>query len=140
VCVDTGVVTIEKVICVDDAGRLISPELVMGQIVGGFAQGVGEAMMEQVHYDADGQLLTGSFMDYAMPRADTVPPLEIHGYETHSPTNLLGAKGVGEAGTIGAPPALLNAVIDALSPLGVEDLQMPMTSHNIWQAIQKAKR
>ena len=140
ICRDTGVPTVEKVVCVDDAGCLILPELVHGQITGGFAQGLGEAMMEQVQYDAEGQLLTGSFMDYAMPRADTVPPLEIHGFETHSPTNILGAKGVGEAGTIGAPPALLNAVIDALGPLGIEDLQMPLTSYRIWLAIQDAKK
>jgi carbon-monoxide dehydrogenase large subunit len=97
-------------------------------------------MMERIVYDDDGQLLTGSFMDYAMPRARDVPHLEVHTIETPSPMNLLGAKGVGEAGTIGAPAAILNAALDALAPLGVTDLQMPLTPHRIWEAIKDSQK
>ncbi|WP_461404419.1 xanthine dehydrogenase family protein molybdopterin-binding subunit [Falsiruegeria mediterranea] len=139
ICAETGTPTVEKIACVDDTGRIINPDLVKGQVQGGFAQGLGEALMEQVVFDEDGQLLTGSFMDYAMPRADDVPSLAMHTFETLSPLNALGAKGVGEAGTIGAPPAILNAAIDALSPLGVTDLNMPLTAHSLWQAMQEAK-
>ncbi|WP_164660705.1 xanthine dehydrogenase family protein molybdopterin-binding subunit [Tropicibacter sp. Alg240-R139] len=140
ICADTGTPSLEKIACVDDTGRIINPDLVKGQIQGGFAQGLGEALMEQVEFDEDGQLLTGSFMDYAMPRACDVPHLDMHTFETPSPLNALGAKGVGEAGTIGAPPAILNAAIDALSPLGVTDLNMPLTAHALWQAMQEAKQ
>lgn len=136
---ETGVPTIEQAVAVDDTGRIINPILVAGQVQGGFAQGLGEAMMEQVIYDEDGQLLTGSFMDYALPRASDMPHLAQHTFETPSPMNALGAKGVGEAGTIGAPAAILNAAIDALRPLGVEDLQMPLTSQSLWHAIQSAE-
>ncbi|MEX0368292.1 MAG: xanthine dehydrogenase family protein molybdopterin-binding subunit [Ruegeria sp.] len=135
---DTGVPKIHHASCMDDAGRLINPMMVEGQIRGGFAQGFGEAMMEALRYE-DGQLLTGSLMDYALPRAADLPPLAIHKIETPTDANALGAKGVGEAGTIGAPAALLNAAIDALSPLGVTDLQMPLTSLSLWQAIRTAE-
>ncbi len=137
---ETGTPRLERVTCVDDAGRIINPSLVDGQIRGGFAQGLGEALMECVVYDEDGQLLTGSFMDYALPRALDVPALEIHKIETPSPMNALGAKGVGEAGTIGAPAAILNAAVDALSPLGVRDLTMPLTSQTLWQAMWAAEQ
>lgn len=140
VCPDTGAATIEQATCLDDTGTIIDAALVKGQILGGFAQGFGEAMMEQVVHDADGQLLTGSFMDYAMPRAIDVPTLDINTTETPSPMNLLGAKGVGEAGTIGAPAAILNAAIDALSPMGVTDLQMPLTPYRLWQAMKDASK
>ncbi|MGR3502379.1 xanthine dehydrogenase family protein molybdopterin-binding subunit [Pseudaestuariivita sp.] len=136
---ETGMVAVQKVACLDDAGTLIVPELAHGQIVGGFAQGFGEALMEAVHHDADGELLTGSFMDYALPRATDVPPLDIHTAETPSPTNLLGAKGLGEAGTIAAPAVLLSAVLDALAPLGITDLDMPLTPCKVWSAMQDAK-
>ncbi|WP_146344876.1 xanthine dehydrogenase family protein molybdopterin-binding subunit [Phaeobacter marinintestinus] len=136
---DTGVPTLERIICVDDTGTIVNPQLVKGQILGGIAQGIGEAMLENVVYDADGQLLTGSFMDYAMPRATDMAPTALHSFEIPSPTNILGAKGVGEAGTIGAPAAILNAAIDALSPLGVTDLQMPLTSETLWRAIRTAE-
>ncbi|MEX0319355.1 MAG: xanthine dehydrogenase family protein molybdopterin-binding subunit [Ruegeria sp.] len=135
---ETGAPTVHHVSCMDDAGRLINPMMVEGQIRGGFAQGFGEAMMEALHYE-DGQLLTGSLMDYALPRAADLPPLAIHKMETPTDANALGTKGVGEAGTIGAPAALLNAAIDALSPLGVTDLQMPLTSLPLWQAIRAAE-
>ncbi|TLP59399.1 xanthine dehydrogenase family protein molybdopterin-binding subunit [Parasedimentitalea maritima] len=136
---DTGVPSIERAVAVDDTGRIINPMQVAGQVLGGFAQGLGEALMEQVIYDEDGQLLTGSFMDYALPRAGDMPLLSQHTFQTPSPMNALGAKGVGEAGTIGAPAAILNAAIDALCPLGVEDLQMPLTSQTLWRAIQAAE-
>lgn len=136
---DTGTPTITRLTCIDDAGRIVNPMMAEGQIRGGFAQGFGEAMMEALHYE-DGQLLTGSLMDYAVPHAADLPPLTIHKMETPTDANLLGAKGVGEAGTIGAPAALLNAAVDALSPLGVTDLQMPLTSLSLWQAIQTARK
>ena len=137
---DTGVIKIEKITCVDDAGVAINPMLVEGQIMGGIAQGIGEAMMEQIVYNEDGQLLTGSLMDYALPRADDVPPVKISKLETASPLNLLGAKGIGEGGTIGAPAAILNAAFDALRSLGVQDLQMPLTAEKIWQAMNAAAK
>lgn len=136
---DTGAAKIEEAICLDDAGVVIDAQAVADQITGGFAQGAGEALMEALHYDADGQLLTASLMDYAVPRASDMPPLSLHGIETPSPMNPLGAKGVGEAGTIGAPAAILNAAIDALAHLGVTDLQMPLRSQTLWQAIKDAK-
>ena len=139
ICAETGTPAIERAVCIDDVGTLIDAQLVDGQIIGGFAQGIGEALMEQITYDVDGQLLSGSLMDYALPRAVDVPALQIHKMHTPSPLNLLGAKGVGEAGTIGAPAAVLNAAIDALSPLGITDLQMPLTPATLWQAIKDAQ-
>ncbi|MEN0087026.1 MAG: xanthine dehydrogenase family protein molybdopterin-binding subunit [Pseudomonadota bacterium] len=141
VCVDadTGEIDIIDVFNADDAGRIVNPAFALGQIRGGFAQGLGEALMEQIVYDEHGQLLTGSLMDYALPRADQMPPLQVEKLETPSPMNSLGAKGIGEAGTIGAPPAIFHAVLDALSPLGVTDLQMPLTPARVWQAIQDAQ-
>ncbi len=138
--VETGVLVVEHIWCVDDAGVIVNPMLAEGQIVGGIAQGLGEAMMERIVYDDQGQLVTGSLMDYALPRATDMPPITLDKIETPAPFNPLGAKGIGEAGTIGAPPAILNAAIDALQPLGVEDLQMPLTSETIWQAIRSAKK
>jgi len=132
---DTGTLHIHKAHCIDDAGTLISPAHAHGQILGGFAQGFGEATMEQIIYDDDHQLLTGSFMDYALPRAKDVPPLTIETQQTPSPTNLLGAKGIGEAGTIGAPPAILAATQDAI---GVHNLQMPLSPFRVWQAMKDA--
>lgn len=136
---DTGAITLERLDCVDDTGRVINPALVKGQILGGLAQGLGEALMEAVEIDADGEVLTGSFMDYAMPRADDMPPVAFHKMETPSPLNLLGAKGVGEAGTISAPAAILNAALDALRPLGVKDLTMPLTPCKVWAAMRDAR-
>lgn len=143
VCVDvdrdTGAAQITSATCLDDVGRVVNPAFVEGQIRGGFAQGFGEAMMEEVVYDADGQLLTGSLMDYALPRAADMPELTIHTTAHPSPLNALGAKGVGEAGTIGAPVAILNAVLDALRPVGVRHLDMPLTPCKIWTAIRAAQ-
>ncbi|MFK8031310.1 MAG: xanthine dehydrogenase family protein molybdopterin-binding subunit [Gammaproteobacteria bacterium] len=135
---ETGVIEIESANCIDDVGTIINPLLVEGQIMGGFAQGIGEALLEELKYDEYGQLLTGSLTDYALPRADNIPKLSISKLVTPSPNNTLGAKGVGEAGTIGAPAAILNAAIDALRPIGVTSLEMPLTSHRIWQAINNA--
>jgi len=137
---DTGVVSVEQLVCVDDAGVLVNPMLVEGQIVGGIAQGLGEVLMERVVYDDEGQLLTGSLLDYALPRADSMPAIRLETMQTPSPMNALGAKGVGEAGTIGTPPAVLNAVLDALAPLGVNHLDLPLTSESVWRAIKRSAR
>ena len=134
----TGRVTLERLVCVDDAGTVVNPRLVDGQIAGGLAQGIGEALLERVAYDPFGQPLTGSLMDYALPRADDIPAIELDRMCTPSPFNTLGAKGAGEAGTIGAPPAIVNAVLDALAPLGVEHVDMPLTPERVWQAIRAA--
>ncbi len=135
---DTGTLTVERLAAVDDAGTIIAPMLAEGQVVGAIAQGLGEAVMERIVYDADGQLLTGSLMDYALPRAADMPPVALATMETPAPFNALGAKGIGEAGTIGAPPAILNAALDALYPLGVTELTLPLTSESIWRAIKTA--
>ena len=135
---DTGVLTVEKIVWVDDAGVVVNPMLVEGQMIGGLAQGLGEAMLERIVYDEDGQLVTASFMDYAMPRAVHMPELQLAKIETPSPFNYLGAKGVGEAGNVGVPAAIVNAVVDALSPFGVTHMDMPLTSERIWTAMQTA--
>jgi carbon-monoxide dehydrogenase large subunit len=114
---------------------MVNPVQVEGQIRGGFAQAVGETMLEAIALDADGQLLTGSFMDYAMPRADDLPPLALSHSETPSPMNPLGAKGVGEAATTGAPAALINAITDAFRPTGKAPPQMPFSPSRIWDAL-----
>ena len=134
----TGQVVPERLYYVDDAGTVVNPLLADGQIAGGIAQGVGEALLERIVYDADGQMLSGSLMDYALPRADDVPDVRLDRMSTPSPFNTLGAKGVGEAGTIGAPPAIVNAVLDALASLGVEHLDMPLTPERVWRAIREA--
>ena len=131
----TGVLTVERVTWVDDAGIVVNPMLVEGQLRGGFAQGLGTALSEQIVYDAEGQLLTASLMDYAVPRASDIPELVIDKIAVPSPANALGAKGVGEAGCIGAPAAIINAAVDALSPYGVIHLDAPLTSEKIWHAL-----
>jgi aerobic carbon-monoxide dehydrogenase large subunit len=137
---DTGALDIVRYVVVDDVGTVVNPLGLKGQIHGGVAQGLGQALMEQVVYDREsGQNLTGSFMDYAMPRADTMPYMEITSNPVPTKRNPLGAKGAGEAGTVGALPAIVNAVIDALAPLGVKSLEMPATSARIWQAIKEAQ-
>jgi carbon-monoxide dehydrogenase large subunit len=138
---DTGAVRIVRHTVVDDVGRMVNPMLVKGQIHGGVVQGLGQALYEELAYDAEtGQLLAGSFMDYAMPRAEDVPLFEVDSHEVPTAVNPLGAKGVGEAGTVGALPALANAVNDALAPLGVRHLDMPFTPARVWAAIQRARR
>jgi len=131
----TGVVTIDRWTAVDDFGKLINPMIVEGQVHGGIAQGVGQALLEGAHYNSDGQLVTASFMDYCMPRADDLPSFKIETIETASPSNPLGIKGCGEAGAIGAPPAVINALTDAL---GHEDVAMPATPQAVWRAAKKA--
>lgn len=135
----TGQIALERLYHVEDAGTVVNPRLVDGQIAGGIAQGIGEALLENVVYDPDGQLLTGSLVDYALPRADDMPALRLDRMCTPSPFNPLGAKGVGEAGTIGAPPAVVNAVLDALAPLGVEHIDMPLRPERVWRAIHEAR-
>ncbi len=136
----TGAVSLERYSVVDDVGRIVNPMLVKGQIHGGIAQGVGQALFEALVYDRGGQLLTGSFMDYAMPRADDLPSFDVDSFEVPTQVNPLGAKGVGEAGTVGALAALLNAVNDALAPLGVRHLDMPVTPERVWRAMSEARR
>ena len=133
---ETGRPSLEKIVWVDDAGHIVHPELAKGQLIGGLAQGLGQAMFEKVVYDESGQLLTGSLMDYAVPRADDMPEFDIDSFCTPSPNNLLGAKGVGEAGCIGIPAALMNAARDALSPLGERTLQFPLTAEQFWRVMQ----
>jgi len=138
---ETGVARIVRYTTCDDVGRAINRTLVAGQLHGGIAQGVGQALYENAVYDRQtGQLVTGSYMDYTLPRADDLPSFAINIDESvPSTTNLLGAKGAGESGTVGSIPAVMNAVIDALRPLGIDHLDMPATPHAIWQAIRKAK-
>ena len=132
---ETGVVTIDRWTAVDDFGKLINPMVVEGQVHGGIAQGVGQALFESAHYDSDGQLLTASYMDYCMPRADDLPSFKVDTIETPCPSNPLGIKGCGEAGAIASPPAVINALTDAL---GHEDVAMPATPQVVWRAAQKA--
>ena len=136
VCQDTGRVSIKRFVACDDVGNVINPMIVDGQIHGGVVQGLGQALLEGVSYDEYGQMITGSYMDYAMPRADDVPFIETDRQVTPCPHNPLGVKGAGEAGAIGATPALVNAVMDALSHLGVKDIQMPLTPERVWRAMQ----
>jgi carbon-monoxide dehydrogenase large subunit len=137
---DTGAVALVGYVVVDDVGTVINPLTLKGQIHGGVAQGVGQALMEQVVYDGEsGQLLTASFMDYAMPRADTLPDMAIASNPVPTKLNPLGAKGAGEAGTVGALPAVMNAVMDALVSMGVREFDMPATSDRVWRAIHGAR-
>jgi carbon-monoxide dehydrogenase large subunit len=138
---ETGVAEVINFTAVDDIGRVINPMIAEGQIHGGVAQGIGQALLEAAAYDEEsGQLLTGSYMDYAMPRADNIPNINVGNHVTLCTHNPLGAKGVGEVGAIGSPPAVINAVLDALLPLGVKDISMPATPHKVWQSIQQAKK
>jgi carbon-monoxide dehydrogenase large subunit len=133
---ETGAVSLLRYVCVDDVGNVINPMIVDGQVHGGLAQGIGQALWEDAVYDGDGQLLTATMMDYALPRAHKLPNFETGRTVTPCPHNPLGVKGVGEAGAIASPAAVANAVIDALSHLGVRHLDMPYTSEKVWQAIQ----
>jgi carbon-monoxide dehydrogenase large subunit len=132
---DTGETKIIKYVAVDDCGRVINPLLVDGQVHGGIVQSIGQALYEEVVYDEQGQLVTGELMDYALPKASQMPWFETDRTETPSPVNPLGVKGVGEAGTIGATPAIVNAVVDALSPYGVKHVDMPVRPENVWKLI-----
>jgi carbon-monoxide dehydrogenase large subunit len=136
---DTGAVAVVGYWAVDDVGTVINPLIVEGQVHGGIAQGLGQALTERCRYEADGQLVSGSFMDYALPRADDIPDLIGTLDETQPCThNPLGAKGCGEAGTIAAPAAIVNAVLDALRGMGVSDVEMPLTPGRVWEAMQRA--
>jgi carbon-monoxide dehydrogenase large subunit len=135
----SGAVAIKKYVAVDDCGRAINPLLVDGQVQGGIAQGLGQALYEEVVYDENGQLLTGSLMDYALPRAGDLPRFDLARTETPTPVNPLGAKGVGEAGTIGSTPAVVNAVVDALAPFGVTHIDMPLKAEKIWRLCRERK-
>ncbi|HEX3187229.1 MAG TPA: xanthine dehydrogenase family protein molybdopterin-binding subunit [Pyrinomonadaceae bacterium] len=132
---ETGDIEFLRYVAVDDCGRVINPLLVDGQIHGGIVQSIGQALFEEVVYNEDGQLITGTLMDYALPRASHIPRFELDRTETPSPVNPLGVKGVGEAGTIGATPAIVGAVIDALAPFGVKHLDMPIKPENVWRII-----
>jgi carbon-monoxide dehydrogenase large subunit len=136
---DTGVVDILNYNVVDDVGTVMNPMLLKGQIQGGVAQGLGQALMEIISYDSDGQLITGSFMDYAMPRASDMSYMEVKSNPVPTKTNPLGVKGAGEAGNVGGLPAVMNAVINALHPLGISHIDMPLTAEKLWQAIRQAK-
>jgi aerobic carbon-monoxide dehydrogenase large subunit len=136
---DTGKVDVVRWVCVDDCGPAINPMLIDGQVHGGIVHAIGQALYEQVHYDEQGQLVTGTFVDYALPSAAELPSFETDRTETPSPVNSLGVKGVGEAGTIAASPAIVNAVVDALKPLGVDFINMPLTPMRVWAAIQEAR-
>ncbi|MEE2833589.1 MAG: xanthine dehydrogenase family protein molybdopterin-binding subunit [Candidatus Latescibacterota bacterium] len=135
---ETGVVKLVRYAACDDVGNVVNPMIVDGQVHGGVTHGIGQALLEGAIYDDDGQLTNGSFMDYAMPRADDLPRFETSRTVTPCPHNVLGVKGAGETGTIGSTPAVVNAVIDALWPLGVRHLEMPLTPQRVWQAIQSA--
>jgi carbon-monoxide dehydrogenase large subunit len=133
---ETGEVHLLRYTAVDDCGRVINHTLLEGQIHGGIVQGIGQAMREYAEYDAaTGQLVTGSFMDYAMPRADEQPAISLYDNSVPSPGNPLGVKGAGEAGTTGAVPTIANAVIDALRPLGIHHLDFPFSPARVWAAI-----
>ena len=124
---------------VNESGRVINPMIVEGQIHGGIVQGVGQALWEGAAYDENGQLVTGSMMDYAVPKAEAFPRFELAMTETPTTVNPLGVKGIGETGTIASTPAVYNAVLDALAPLGVGRINMPLTPERVWRAIREAR-
>jgi aerobic carbon-monoxide dehydrogenase large subunit len=137
---ETGVVEILRYSVTDDVGKAVNPMIVRGQVHGGVAQGFGQAVLERTAYDPDsGQLLSGSFMDYAVPRADDLPDIEVEFVEVPCGTNPLGVKGAGEAGAVGSPPAVINALVDALRPAGVTHIDMPATPEKVWKALALAK-
>jgi carbon-monoxide dehydrogenase large subunit len=133
---DTGMVEVINFVAVDDVGRVINPMIVEGQVHGGLADGIGMALMESIAFDADGNCLGGSFMDYLLPTSLECPSWELGATVTPSPHHPIGAKGVGESATVGSPPAVVNAVIDALRPYGVRHADMPLTPAQVWRAIQ----
>jgi carbon-monoxide dehydrogenase large subunit len=133
---ETGVVNLARYSVVDDVGTVINPLLMHGQVQGGIAQGVGQALMEDIHFDASGQLVTASFQDYAMPHAHDFCDMEVDANPVPTKTNPLGVKGVGEAGCVGALPAVVNALVDALSEFGVRHIEMPATPERVWRAMQ----
>ena len=135
---ETGEARLLRYVAVDDVGKVINPMIVEGQVQGGIAQGIAQALWEGAVYDEDGQLMTSSLMDYAFPKADFFPSFELERTETPTDVNPLGVKGVGETGTIASTPAVVNAVVDALAPLGVTHLDMPLTPERLWRVIEAA--
>jgi carbon-monoxide dehydrogenase large subunit len=135
---ETGAVRFLKYVAVYDCGTVINPLIVEGQVHGGTVQAIGQALCEEVRYDEGGQLITGSLMDYALPRAEMIP--RIANTVTTTPLNPLGAKGMGESGCIGGLACVVNAVLDALQPFGIKDVELPLNSERIWRAMQDAKR
>ena len=135
---DTGIVELDKIVAVDDVGRVINPVLFDGQVHGSIAQGVGQALLESMEFDGEGQVLSGSFIDYAMPRADVFPDMLLTTRNVPTGTNPLGVKGGAETGTVGSPAAVIGAVLDALSPFDVRDIDMPATPQRIWRAMSRA--
>jgi carbon-monoxide dehydrogenase large subunit len=136
---ETGSVKITKYVAVDDCGPVVNPAIVDGQLHGGIAQGIAQALYEEAVYDADGNLITGSMMNYMIPGAPEIPNMVLDRTETPSPTNPMGVKGIGESGAIAAQPAVINAVIDALSHLGVTHIDMPASPWKVWRAMQDAR-
>jgi carbon-monoxide dehydrogenase large subunit len=136
---ETGRVTLRKYVCVDDVGTPINPLIIEGQVHGGLAQGIAQALFEEAVYDEDGNLTTGTFVDYTLPSASDLPSFTTERTETPATSNPLGVKGVGEAGTIASTPAIMNAVVDALRPFGVDDIQMPATPERVWRAITEGR-
>jgi carbon-monoxide dehydrogenase large subunit len=137
---DTGHVALDRYTVVDDIGRVLNPLLAHGQVQGGIVQGIGQALLEDVRHDADGQLLTGSWLDYGIPRADDVPFIEADMHEVPCKSNPIGVKGCGEGGTVGATPTVISAVIDALSAYGVTDIDIPATPERVWRAIRGGRK
>ncbi len=137
---ETGAVELQRYIAVDDVGTVINPTIVQGQIQGGLAQGVAQALYEEAIYDEDGNLLTGNMVSYLVPSAAEFPRWELHRTETPSPTNPMGVKGVGETGAIASPPAVMNAIIDALAEDGITDIDMPATPERVWRALEEVRR
>jgi carbon-monoxide dehydrogenase large subunit len=136
---ETGEIHFKRYVAVDDCGNVINPMLVDGQVQGGIVQSLGQALYEEVVYDEQGQLVSGTFMDYALPKASMVPWLELDRTETPTNVNPMGVKGVGEAGTIGATPAIVAAIVDALAPYGVRHIDMPIKPEHIWRIINQKK-
>ena len=136
---ETGHIDLVRYLAVDDFGTVVNPMLVDGQVHGGIAQGAGQVLLEQTVYSTNGQLLSGSFMDYALPRADQIPNFELVQHGVPATTSRIGAKGCGEAGITGALPVIMLAILDGLRPLGVEELDMPATPERVWRAIREAR-
>jgi carbon-monoxide dehydrogenase large subunit len=136
---ETGRVTIRSYVAVDDVGKVVNPLIVEGQVHGGLAQGIAQALYEEAVYDDDGNLLTTTLADYLVPSAADLPHFTTDRTETPATTNPLGVKGVGEAGTIASTPAVVNAIVDALRPMGIDDVPMPCTPERVWRAIQSAR-
>jgi carbon-monoxide dehydrogenase large subunit len=137
---ETGATRIDRFVAVDDAGRLINPMIAEGQMHGGIVQGIGQALTERIVYDpGSGQLVTGSYQDYCVPRADDLPAIDVTFQEVASPTNTLGVKGIGESGPTGSTPAVISAIVDALSDWGVEHVEMPAHPERVWRAIRDAR-